>query len=567
MNILRKHHLAYIAAIAVAFLLPSLARAQAPTSREIDFDFVFSRLPFGSTQNIFVQVWDSAAGGTLVFSENHPNVKIGLLGEVDFVLGSLTVGGIPLGTFPAGASRYLDVVDVTNRSVFPNGRKPLYANAFALTPGPAGPAGPQGPQGLQGLSGPQGLSGANGLNGAPGAPGTNGTNGVNGAPGPQGPAGPIGLNNLGHWNAATSYNQNDAVFDSASYWLATKANVSSEPSSTNTNWQLMAGGLINRGTWSSSATYNVNDAVTDNGSFWLALIATVPGSANGCEPASTYPPGPCEGTWQQIAAAGLAGAAGAQGAAGPAGPAGPQGPQGIQGLPGIGVQGAPGPQGPAGSGGGGFSGLQEFTQSGTFTVPAGVTHISVELWGGGGGAGVPGQPGSGVISSSYVCDPYGGLCADYIAGPSCDSQPGGGGGAGGYSRTILAVTPGASYQLIVGAAGAIDVAGTSSQILDSSGVTLLAAGGGQPGADATNAVSNSTGPCTRGTAGQPGAGGVGASGSGIVSRNGAPGGNASTPPPAGTISLPSGGGAGGAGRIPSAGGATAGGAGYAFLTW
>src|ERR1700693_4175457 len=110
MNILRKYPLAYIALIVVAFLSP-VARAQAPTSREIDFDFMFSRLPFGSTQSITVRVWDSATGGALIFSELHPNVKIGLLGEVDFVLGSLTPGGIPVATFPAGASRYLDVID------------------------------------------------------------------------------------------------------------------------------------------------------------------------------------------------------------------------------------------------------------------------------------------------------------------------------------------------------------------------------------------------------------------------------------------------------------------------
>jgi Collagen triple helix repeat (20 copies) len=306
MNLLKKYPWMYIVLIVVGFLAPTLACAQGPTSQEIDFDFVFSHLPFGSTQNITVQVWDSVTGGKLIFSEAHPNVKVGFLGEVDFVLGSLTPGGIPLGTFPSGASRYLDVLDVTNRSVFPNGRKPLYASAFALTPGPAGPTGSQGPQGVQGPSGPPGLNGTNGSNGAPGAPGTNGTNGM---AGPQGPIGPIGLNNLGPWNVATSYNKNDAVFDSASYWLATKSNNSSEPSATNTSWQLLAGGLVNRGTWNNSATYNVNDAVTDNGSFWLALVASVPGSTNSCEPASTYPPGPCVGSWQQLAAAGLPGAA------------------------------------------------------------------------------------------------------------------------------------------------------------------------------------------------------------------------------------------------------------------
>jgi hypothetical protein len=47
---------------------------------------------------------------------------------------------------------------------------------------------------------------------------------------------------------------------------------------------------------------------------------------------------------------------------------------------------AAGPPGPAGAGGGGFNGIQEFTSTGTFTVPPDTTHILAEMWGGGGGA-------------------------------------------------------------------------------------------------------------------------------------------------------------------------------------
>jgi hypothetical protein len=166
--------------------------APPPTSREIPFDLVFSHLPFGSTQSITVEVWDAHTGGNLIFSEAYPNVKVGFLGELDFVLGSQTPGGIPTNDFPSGASRYVDVVDTANRSVLVNGRIPLYANAFALTPGPAGPQGAPGP------AGPQGPSGANGLNGAPGTAGQNGSPGIPGpagpagVTGPQGPAGPQG---------------------------------------------------------------------------------------------------------------------------------------------------------------------------------------------------------------------------------------------------------------------------------------------------------------------------------------------------------------------------------------
>ncbi len=101
-----------------------------PTSREIPFEFEVTRLPFGSTQTITVEVWDAQTGGNLVFSEVHPNVKVGFLGELDLLLGSQTNGGIPTSVFPSEASRYLDVVDVSNRPVLIDGRKPFYATAF-----------------------------------------------------------------------------------------------------------------------------------------------------------------------------------------------------------------------------------------------------------------------------------------------------------------------------------------------------------------------------------------------------------------------------------------------------
>lgn len=79
------------------------ATALVPTSREIPLIFLATRLPFGSTQTITVQVWDAATGGNLVFSEVRPNTKVGLLGEIDFLLGSLTAGGIPTSAFSSGA--------------------------------------------------------------------------------------------------------------------------------------------------------------------------------------------------------------------------------------------------------------------------------------------------------------------------------------------------------------------------------------------------------------------------------------------------------------------------------
>jgi hypothetical protein len=80
---------------------------------------------------------------------------------------------------------------------------------------------------------------------------------------------------------------------------------------------------------------------------------------------------------------------------------------------------------------GGLSGVMEFTpilppgsklltETFTFTVPTGITNLLVEMWGGGG---------------------EGGFGA---------TVPSGGGGSGAYSRGVIPVTPGATYQVIVG---------------------------------------------------------------------------------------------------------------------
>jgi N-acetylneuraminic acid mutarotase len=211
--------------------------APPPTSRQIPFEFETTRLPFGSTQTVTVQVWDALTGGTLMFAEVRPGTKVGLLGEINFLLGSLTAGGIPAAAFPSGASRYVDVLNVSSQSVLYNGRKALYADPFALSPGPQGIQGPAGPQG------PQGPTGANGLSGSPGPQGPQGPAGPlgpTGATGSTGPVGPPGINNRGPWDGTATYKANDAVTDGGSYWLALAANNASQPSAANTNWQLLA---------------------------------------------------------------------------------------------------------------------------------------------------------------------------------------------------------------------------------------------------------------------------------------------------------------------------------------
>lgn len=72
------------------------------------------------------------------------------------------------------------------------------------------------------------------------------------------------------------------------------------------------------------------------------------------------------------------------------------------------------------------SGVQSFASSGNFVVPAGVTQVEVELWGGGAG--------------SYA---------------SVSGLPSGGGSGGGYARKLVTgLTPGQVIQVTVGAGGA-----------------------------------------------------------------------------------------------------------------
>jgi hypothetical protein len=78
-------------------------------------------------------------------------------------------------------------------------------------------------------------------------------------------------------------------------------------------------------------------------------------------------------------------------------------------------------------------------------VPEGVTSITVECWGGGGGGGTD---------------------------PAATSGGAGGGGGGAYARVnTFAVTPGASYDYVVGAGGGTDTPGENSSF---NGTTCVA---------------------------------------------------------------------------------------------
>src|SRR5690606_5163207 len=90
----------------------------------------------------------------------------------------------------------------------------------------------------------------------------------------------------------------------------------------------------------------------------------------------------------------------------------------------------------------------DFTSSGTWTVPAGVTQITVEAWGAGGGGGDR-------TSNGYA----------------------GGGGGGAYSRSSIPVIPGQTYSLSIGEGGTSEVDGGNTIF----GSSIVVAAGGKSG--------------------------------------------------------------------------------------
>ncbi|RYZ54111.1 MAG: hypothetical protein EOP49_05845, partial [Sphingobacteriales bacterium] len=147
-----------------------------------------------------------------------------------------------------------------------------------------------------------------------------------------------------------------------------------------------------------------------------------------------------------------------------------------------------------------------FTSSGSFTVPAGVTSITIEAWGSGGAGGS-------------------------VNGNNNRTKTGGGGGGGAYASKSLAVVPGTLYQVTVGAAKpstlnsttAADNNGNAS-IFSRNGVEIVKAMGGAGGAGYT---ANSTGNGSGAAGSLPGSigdatknGGAGGTGNGASSGAG-----------------------------------------------
>jgi len=157
---------------------------------------------------------------------------------------------------------------------------------------------------------------------------------------------------------------------------------------------------------------------------------------------ATGPQGPKGDT----GAIGLQGPTGDTGAVGPQGSKGDTGPQGSQGVPG-----SKGDKGDTGSQGYGFHGMAYSESAGVtnWTVPAGISKVEIELWGGGGGA---------------------------------SGANGGSGGGGGYATGFYDVTPGQVLTITIGAGGtaamypSIGIDGGTSSV-----VGLLTATGGKGG--------------------------------------------------------------------------------------
>lgn len=153
----------------------------------------------------------------------------------------------------------------------------------------------------------------------------------------------------------------------------------------------------------------------------------------------------------------------------------------------------------------------------TFTVPAGVTEITVEVWGAGGGGG----------------------------GSNSNNNGGSGGGGGGYTMQIFSVNPGDEFSYSVGAGG---TAGANSGGKGDDGgkttfSTLTANGGTGGGGNAGTPGTGGT--AENGISGANGSQGGNSGGNGGAGANGGAGGTGKTDAAGGDGSAPGGGGGGG----------------------
>ncbi|AWI27108.1 choice-of-anchor D domain-containing protein [Flavobacterium pallidum] len=171
-----------------------------------------------------------------------------------------------------------------------------------------------------------------------------------------------------------------------------------------------------------------------------------------------------------------------------------------------------------------------YTTSGavqTFTVPSGVTSITIEAWGGGG------RGGSRVTSTG----------------------PCGGGGSGGYSKHTMTVTPGTNYNVVVGGGSTTTASGQNTTF----NTTTVVANGGGSVADNSNGSGAGAAAGTGNVFNRAGAAGASVSGGLTNGGGGAASGSANGVAVAGTTNsatgatAPTDGGNGGSGRSSSTG--------------
>ena len=187
---------------------------------------------------------------------------------------------------------------------------------------------------------------------------------------------------------------------------------------------------------------------------------------------------------------------------------------------------------PGGStGGSSIPNIQVFDSPGAFqfTVPANVTRIAVEVWGGGGGGGT---------STSYT-------------------TYGSGGGGGGYGKGVFAMTPGTGYAVVVGSGGGAASAGGASNfgsLISASGgagganVQTIGVGGTGGSSTAPINITGGTGQWMSSFGGNAG-GNAGMGGSGGPGDTGSGGGNGQAPGGGGGGGANDPGGSGGNGRV------------------
>lgn len=161
-----------------------------------------------------------------------------------------------------------------------------------------------------------------------------------------------------------------------------------------------------------------------------------------------------------------------------------------------------------------LGGIKTSTAAGTdsFTIPSGVTSVTIKAWGGGGGGGGGGRQGAGRAGGAGA---YATTTASVSAGQTLDivvgsggglgtgngTNSGGGGGGGGYSRVMLG---GTTLVLASGGGGG--------------------GGGGRTGAGSTGGIGGAGGDTSTGqTGGTSGAGSNGGGGPGTNSAGGAGG--------------------------------------------